>query len=85
MNNELQTALGYVLTPTEVVALSDEARKAIATVWDAIAKAAEPDIEAVGDLIHAEICVDRCVGWHDGTALLAAAFGDNNLIRRADR
>ena len=46
---------------------------------------AEPDIQAMRNLIHAEICVDRCVGWHDGTALLAAAFGDNNLIRRADR
>lgn len=36
MNNEdLQDTLGYVLSPTEVVALSDEARKAMATAWDA--------------------------------------------------
>ena len=55
---------------------------AAARLW---VDAAEPDIEAVGNLIHAEICVDRCVGWHGGTALIAAAFGDNNLIRRANR
>ena len=33
--NDPQDALEYVLSPTEVVALSDEARKAIATAWAA--------------------------------------------------
>ena len=47
MDSELQKALDYVLTPAEVVALSDEARKAIATVWkEAARKVANLDIDA---------------------------------------
>ncbi len=47
--SELQDALEYVLNPAEVAELSAAARKAIATVWKAATRAADPDYEAAAD------------------------------------
>ena len=50
--------------------------------------AAEPDIEAARNILYPSIDgtpVADDVGWVETRAAIAAAFGDNNLIRRANK
>ncbi len=76
MDRGLQKALDYVLTPAEVVALSDEARKAIATVWkEAARKVANPDEATVRILERMNPTEHTPAEWDKAHELALAALG----------
>ena len=41
-------------------------------IVEAARRVAHLDYKAGGDLIHAELCEDSCVGWHDAKAVAVA-------------
>ena len=83
----LTETLEYVLTPFEVVALSDEARASIANAWKAaraVVEAPTPDIEAIAQALDGAFDVGLVTARIMVTTLMEVAFGGADLLRRSD-
>ncbi len=70
--SDLQDALDY-WSGMEEMSTCD--RRHLRRIVDAARRVANPDYKAAGNLIHTELCIDHCIDWHDGKAIVDAALG----------